>query len=596
MLSETLHQSTETKGTTAGNTFPIGPDAVKHALGDRYEILEEIGHGGMATVYKAIERSLNRFVAIKVLHQNLGHDKEFVSRFHKESQLCAWLNHPNIIAVYDYGVVSGVHFIVMHYLEGSTLQAVIDRKKHLSLEEAWQYLLPIAQALDHAHARGIIHRDIKSSNIFITQDNRPVLLDFGIARTNESTNLTKSGVVFGTPDYLSPEQVEGKTVDHRTDVYSLGVVLYQCLTGSLPFKSDNIHTTLYRIVHQEPVNPSELNPAITGGIELDILRSLKKEPNKRFITAIDFCYKLDFRLRELATNHSSRKTKSAEMTGLTLIRNALSGRFKVYDFMTANVPLSTRFVNSPVIRAYDLDSEALCVLKIRDDFMCQFPPFYDVLLEAASKWQKLNHPNIVKIYEESSLGGIYYLAMEYLHGRSLREYIREQGPLGIHESIRILLPALKAVHFLHDRGIQHRRILAKNIFITAEGRIVVLDYGISHAFDNCSDAHAEKLWTGHWADASPLLDITGFGLVMIQCLTGFYWFKDTEPYQDLFPIDWILDHTYTNYYEGFLKQFNSPQWLSEILYKAIFWQDENRYTDIADMIYDLEQNLKYLPE
>ncbi len=591
MLREDLHQHTQNKSTNTNNTLRVGSEAVKFALGDKYEILEEIGHGGMATVYKALEKGQNRYVAIKVLHQNLVHDKEFVSRFQRESQLCSWLNHPNIIPVYDYGHVSGVYFIAMQYLEGSTLQAIIDHKKSLSLQETCEYLVPIAQALGHAHARGIIHRDIKSSNIFITRENLPVLLDFGIARSNDSTNLTKTGAVFGTPDYLSPEQVEGKTVDHRTDVYSLGVVFYQSLTGRLPFKSENMHTTLYKIVQQEPVKPSEINQEIYTGLDYFILKSLNKVPNKRFLTVIDFLDDLNFWLRELEKLEKRPQPKilnqEAEMTGLTLLRNALAGRFKVYNFMSAKAGNWTRFVNNPVVKAYDLNNEALVALKIRDGFMCQFPEFCDVLLKEASKWQKLNHHNIVKIYEESDLGGIYYLAMEYLHGKSLREYILEHGPLGIKETIEILLPALNAVHFLHGRGVQHRRILAKNIFITSDGRIVILDYGISHAAQACN------ITLKYEANNFCVSDISGFGSIMIQCLSGFQWFSPKWDLENR-PIDMLIEPDIEEHYNDFVKQFNSPQWLKDILFKAIFRKDKSSYTSISEMIHDLEHGLNHL--
>ena len=255
--------------------------------------------------------------------------------------------------------------------------------------------------------------------------------------------------------------------------------------------------------------------------------------------------------------------------------------------MSSNIPLSTLFPDSPVIMAYDHYNERPVALKIRDDFMCQLPAFYDVILEEASKWQALNHSNIVKIYEESSLGGIYYLAMEYLNGSSLRDHILKQGPLGIHETMRILLPALNAAHFLHRRGVQHRRILAKNIFLTTEGRVVLLDFGISHAFDNYCEVHAEKLWVRHWADALPLNDIMGFGVIMIQCLTGLKSLNTERHIYPGQPIDMLVN--YEECYNNFLKQFNSPQWLSKVLYKAIFQQENSRYENIGDMIHDLEQ-------
>jgi serine/threonine protein kinase len=237
-----------------------GVDLVKQALGDRYEIQEEIGRGGMATVYKAVQKSLDRTVALKVVHQNLLHDTEFVARFHREAKLCASLNHPNIVHVYDEGEVSGVHFMAMEYLEGQDVRHLIRSRGKLTPEQTLQYLLPVAEALDYAHDRGLIHRDIKSANIFIcnnpdterSRSARIVLMDFGIAHAAAGTQLTKAGTVIGTPEYMSPEQADGRQVDHRTDLYSLGVVMYECLTGRVPFTSDNAVSTIYKVLNEQP--------------------------------------------------------------------------------------------------------------------------------------------------------------------------------------------------------------------------------------------------------------------------------------------------------------------------------------------------------
>jgi serine/threonine protein kinase len=246
--------------TTTPSVSLTGVDLVKQALGDRYEIQEEIGRGGMATVYRAVQKSLDRTVALKVVHQNLLHDTEFVARFHREAKLCASLSHPNIVTVHDEGEVSGVHFMAMEYLEGHDLRHLIRSRGRLTPEQTLQYLLPVAEALDYAHGRGLIHRDIKSANIFICgsgasttlSGRRVVLMDFGIAHAAAGTQLTKAGTVIGTPEYMSPEQADGRVVDHRTDLYSLGVVMYECLTGRVPFTSDNAVSTIYKVLNEQP--------------------------------------------------------------------------------------------------------------------------------------------------------------------------------------------------------------------------------------------------------------------------------------------------------------------------------------------------------
>lgn len=197
---------------------------VKLAISGKYELLERVGEGGMAVVYKAKQINLDRIVALKVIHQNLIHDKEFLDRFHREARIAASLNHPNIVTIHDEGIENGVHFIAMEYLEGTNLHSLIKRKGRLGEDETIRIAISMAEALDYAHKKGIVHRDIKSANIILTNEGRIVLTDFGIARAVSGTKSSLSGSVIGTPEYMSPEQADGKPLDHRSDLYSLGYI------------------------------------------------------------------------------------------------------------------------------------------------------------------------------------------------------------------------------------------------------------------------------------------------------------------------------------------------------------------------------------
>jgi serine/threonine protein kinase len=298
--------------TKEGSASPAGIDLVKQALGSRYEIIEEIGHGGMANVYKAVQINLDRPVALKVIHQNLLHDSGFIARFHREAKLCASLSHPNIVTIHDEGEVSGVHFMAMEYLHGQDLQHLIKSKGRLNVDEALQYFLPLSDALKFSHHRGLIHRDIKSSNIFITSAGRVVLLDFGIAHTAGGTLYTKDGKIFGTPEYMSPEQAEGKTIDHRTDIYSLGIVLYECLTGKVPFKSENPLSTIAKLVNETPVPPVKINNLIPSRLNSAVLKAISKNPEDRFADAADFALALSDNKQwktDSTTSSSDRNTR-----------------------------------------------------------------------------------------------------------------------------------------------------------------------------------------------------------------------------------------------------------------------------------------------
>ncbi|MGE5811872.1 MAG: protein kinase domain-containing protein [Ignavibacteria bacterium] len=270
-------------------TGEITPESqVKAALANRFEILEEVGRGGMASVYKAVQKNLNRTVALKVIHKNLVHYKEFLERFHREAQLSASLNHPNIVTIYDQGSENGIHYISMEYLEGLDLHHMIRDKGRLSTEESINIISPVAEALDYAHNKGIIHRDIKSSNIIITSDGRAILTDFGIAHAVTATKLTQSGMIIGTPDYMSPEQAISGQVDAQSDLYSLGVVLYECITGDLPFKGETPVSTIYKIINEkiEPIN--KIVPDAPKWVGTVINKVLAKNKKNRFYSGKEF--------------------------------------------------------------------------------------------------------------------------------------------------------------------------------------------------------------------------------------------------------------------------------------------------------------------
>jgi hypothetical protein len=247
-----------------------------------YQLLSVIGEGGMGTVYRALQPSLNRYVAIKVLPEYLARDREFVERFRHEATTAASLQHPNILTVYDVGQEGSQHYIVMQLLEGCTLAQVIEREHTLSLPRTVRILSQVAAALDYAHQHQIVHRDVKPANIFVGPSDHVTLMDFGIVKALSGTRLTRTGVTVGTPEYMSPEQVEGRTVDHRSDLYSLGIVLYQMLTGRVPFAADTPASIMYAHVHTLPTPPSQLNPATVPPIETVVLKALTKDPEARY--------------------------------------------------------------------------------------------------------------------------------------------------------------------------------------------------------------------------------------------------------------------------------------------------------------------------
>lgn len=249
-----------------------------------YEIVLELGRGGMAVVYKAYQRRLDRFVAVKLLLPQAGVDASLLQRFEREARVAAGLRHPNIVAVYDYGEEQGIPYLVMEYVEGETLASGLGEV--VVFDRALRIVGQVAEALDHAHEKGVIHRDVKPSNVLLARRDWALLSDFGIARALESgPRLTGTGVAIGTPEYMSPEQCRGDEVDGRSDVYSLGVVLYEMLTGRAPFTADTPLSVMLKQVNDPLPAPRSLNPMLPEAVERVMVKALAKDRNYRHATA-----------------------------------------------------------------------------------------------------------------------------------------------------------------------------------------------------------------------------------------------------------------------------------------------------------------------
>jgi Protein kinase domain len=257
-----------------------------HALADRYELGPVLGEGGMARVYRGVDRQLRRPVAVKVLAAPFDRDHSFLERFRREARAAAGLSHPNIVAVFDSGSDDGTHFIVTELVEGETLADRLGRDGPVPPAEAIAVAVDIARALAAAHERGLIHRDIKPGNVMVLPDGRVKVVDFGIARAAGSDTLTGTGVVLGSTAYVSPEQAGGQPVDERADLYALGCVLYEMLTGRVPFRADTPIATMYRHVNEDPPLPSTIAP-VQSELEAIVMRCLEKDPKRRFASAAE---------------------------------------------------------------------------------------------------------------------------------------------------------------------------------------------------------------------------------------------------------------------------------------------------------------------
>ena len=252
-------------------------------LDNRYKIISKIGVGGMADVFKGEDTLLGRPVAVKILHSNFAGDDDFVARFKREAQAAGKLSHPNIVSMYDVGFDQGYHYIVMEYIEGETLKEYITRHERISIDNAVKFTIAIAEGLEHAHAMGIVHCDIKPHNVLITKQGRIKVTDFGIARAmNAGTTMMYTNSIMGSAHYLSPEQASGKPVNGSTDIYSLGAVLYEMLTGRVPYEGETPISVALKHVRERLIPPTRYNPSIPTLLEAAVIKALAKRPEERF--------------------------------------------------------------------------------------------------------------------------------------------------------------------------------------------------------------------------------------------------------------------------------------------------------------------------
>jgi len=259
-------------------------------VADRYRLLGRLGSGGMADVWCAEDSMLNRRVALKFLHPRFAQDEQFVERFRREASAAAALQHPNVVGVFDRGSVDSTHYIAMEYVEGASLKDLIERG--LSVGEAVEIVRQVLAGVKYAHDHGIVHRDLKPQNVLVDSEGRARVTDFGIARAGAS-EITQTGSVLGTAQYLSPEQAQGLPVTAASDIYSVGVMLYEALTGRVPFDADSPVTVALKQVSERPHPPSELNPEVSRALDGVVMRALAKDPANRFASAEEFSQALD---------------------------------------------------------------------------------------------------------------------------------------------------------------------------------------------------------------------------------------------------------------------------------------------------------------
>jgi serine/threonine protein kinase len=473
-----------------------------------YRILEKIGQGGMGEVYKAEDQKLGRVVALKLLPAGAQEEKNAKRRLLQEARAASALNHPNIVTIYTIDESNGSLFIVMEYVEGETLKSIIERGA-LESSKLIDIGSQVASALAAAHQAGLIHRDIKPSNILVTSAGQAKILDFGLAKLTQVSDapmsgeqtmsrLTKTGMILGTVAYMSPEQTRGEALDARTDIFSLGCVLYEAATGKVPFSGPSILSVLHEIATVDPPAPSVISDRVPHQLDSIIRRALAKDREQRYASATDL---------------------AAALRGLTfanryqIIREL--GRGGMGVVYLARDPLLMRDVAIKVMTPDILSQDAI-----------------ERFQREARVVAGMDHPTIVGVYDIGEQDGSLFFIMPYVEGTNLRTFLKDES-LSLGEVIDIGIQVAEALEYSHSKDVVHRDIKPENIMVTRQApgdvRCRVTDFGLAMA---SAHSHLTKTGTlvGTIAYLSPeqmternidgRSDIFALGTVLYECLVG----------------------------------------------------------------------------
>ena len=492
----------------------------------RYKLERLLGRGAMAEVYKSTHPDLGRDIAVKILHPFHTQVPGFIERFRYEAQAAASLHHPNIVQIYDFSVTDdGLYYMVMQYINGLSFEEYLELENApLSLVKAYQFFRQVAVALQFAHRQGTIHRDVKPANIMLDTRENAYLSDFGLAKIVGMSIQTQSGFGPGTPDYMAPEQIEGRKITAAVDIYALGVILYQMLTNHLPYQSDNWITTLKRKTTEPPIPPQEYNPVIPWHLENVILTALAREPAERFASVAEMLAALETAVKEAVGTLPQIKTSPSR--GVVALPGVQIENYKIKrEFRRDGTRVYQRYL------AYNVALKNLAVLTLlrlpaagESAFLARFQDRINALTS-------IDHPGVAAITRfDVTENNQPYVAYEYTPGQPLsleiQQRIKEENPFLPVDSLKLMHQIARALAAAHAVGVIHNELQPGNIVLSHEGFPVIVGLEIPVAADfrnisrpvNMVDYISPEQLAGQ--PLTPASNVYSLGIILYEMLTG----------------------------------------------------------------------------
>ena len=567
--------------TTRDTSAPIEPGTV---LAERYEILKRLGEGGMGAVYKARDRELERLVALKVIRPELAGNPDILRRFKQELILARQVTHKNVIRIFDLGMGEGRKFITMDYIEGRDLKSILVERGKLPPEEAVPIIRQVCRGLEAAHAESVVHRDLKPQNIMVDAAGRVWVMDFGLARSMEMAGLTRTGALMGTPDYMSPEQARGEKVDARSDVFSLGIIFYEMLTGRLPFEADTLMATLLKRVQEKAIAPNAVDPAIPDHLSAVVMRCLEANVAGRYQAVEEILADLAADQQPTLAGRAQPSVVSLETIG----PGAQFGpRYRIESLIGAGGM-------GKVYKAYDKDLDRTVALKVvRSEFASDpgsMQRFKQELLLAS----RISHRNILRIHDLGDVDGLKFISMAYVEGKDLHDLLTESGRMSAERAVHIAKQLAAALDAAHTEGVAHRDLKPRNVLIDETDHVYVSDFGLAKSLEGGVATQmtraGEVLGTPRYmspeqAESKPAdhrSDIYSFGVILYEMVTG------APPFAGDSNMQVMYQHVTQKPKNPKLLNPELPDYLAAVILKCLEKDPARRYQQAREILHDLE--------
>jgi serine/threonine protein kinase/tetratricopeptide (TPR) repeat protein len=565
-------------------------------LGERYEILKRLGEGGMGAVYKARDHELDRLVALKVIRPELAGHPDILRRFKQELILARQVTHKNVVRIFDLGSANGRKFITMDYIEGRDLKSILGEREKLPPAEVLPIFQQICRGLEAAHVEGVVHRDLKPQNIMVDASGRVWLMDFGLARSMELSGLTRTGVLVGTPDYMSPEQARAEKVDARSDLFSLGIIVFEMLTGRLPFPAETLMAKLLQRVQQNAPPVTDIDPTIPARLGAVVSKCLERNVAKRYQNVREI---LDDLLGDNKTVGSSAASSVASAAPPGAPPSISLGELGPGSQFGPRYRIESEIGEGgmgKVYKAYDSDLDRIVALKLvrpelaRDASSLQ--RFKQELLLAS----RISHRNILRIHDLGDVGGVKFISMAYIEGMDLHEAIARMGKLQTERVISIAKQLASALEAAHAEGVVHRDLKPRNVLITADDHVYVSDFGLAKSLDTESSAMTragEVLGTPRYMSpeqaeskaADHRSDLYSLGVILYEMVAGEVPFAGESSMQVMF------QHVQQTPKNPRLVNPQTPEYLAVIILKCLEKNPAHRYQSATELLHDLESGI-----